>query len=293
METHGQVHVVTSVEDYARQLLNSATAGRLTVVDFSAAWCGPCVNIAPVFAELSTKYAAGADFLKVDIDEHKELAAAAGVTALPTFHFMKSGVKVESLTGANSTKLEQLIKKHLAGTAGADDDILEIPQGQGDLTDVIDQSHGTCLNQQSDHIWTNILTKDAKYLESDCDPQLLIYIPFKQNVKINSICFVAPNDGKGPRTVKLFANNPHMDFQSVDNASTQDLELASEDLKEDTLTPLKFLKFQNVASLTIFVEDNQGGDDTTVISRLRIIGQPHEASDMSQFKRVVGEKNEA
>jgi len=109
-----------------------------------------------------------------------------------------------------------------------------------------------------------------------------------------------------------------MDFQSVDHPSTQDLELTSEDLKvpspflppppppttstlistflllqEDTLTPLKFLKFQNVASLTVFVEDNQGGDDTTVISRLRIIGQPHEASDMSQFKRVAGEKNEA
>ena len=113
METHGQVHVVTSVEDYARQLLNSATAGRLTVVDFFATWCGPCVNIAPAFAELSTKYASGADFLKVDIEEHKELAAAAGVTALPTFHFLKSGVKVESLTGANATKLEQLIKKHL------------------------------------------------------------------------------------------------------------------------------------------------------------------------------------
>jgi len=113
METHGQVHVVTSVEDYARQLLNSATAGRLTVVDFFATWCGPCVNIAPVFAELSTKYAAGADFLKVDIEEHKELAAAAGVAALPTFLFLKSGVKVESLTGANATKLEQLIKKHL------------------------------------------------------------------------------------------------------------------------------------------------------------------------------------
>jgi len=62
---------------------------------------------------------------------------------------------------------------------------------------MIDQAHGSCLNQQSDHVWTNILTKDTtKYLESDCDPQLLIYVPFKQNVKINSICFVAPSDGK-------------------------------------------------------------------------------------------------
>lgn len=110
---HGAVHVVTSPEDYARQLLSSATAGRITVVDFSAQWCGPCQNIAPVFAEFSTKYASGADFLKVDIDEQKEIAAAAGITALPTFVIYKSGVKVDEFKGANATKLEQLIKKHL------------------------------------------------------------------------------------------------------------------------------------------------------------------------------------
>jgi len=158
----------------------------------------------------------------------------------------------------------------------------------------VDHGHGTCLNEKHDHPWTNLLTKDSsKFLESDCDPQLLIYVPFRQNVKLHSICFVAPEDGSGPRTVKLYVNNPSMDFQSVDVPATQELVLSSEDLKENTLTALKFLKFQNVASLTIFVEDNQGDKDTTIISRLRFIGQSHDSADMSQFKRVAGEKNEA
>jgi len=281
------------MEDYARQLLTSATAGRLMVVDFFATWCGPCSAIAPVFAELSVKYASGADFLKVNFDELKELAVASGVTALPTFILYRSGVKVAELAGANAVKLEQLIKKHLGAAADADE-VLKIPAGQTDLTEFIDQAHGTCLNQLSDHPWTNILNKEqAQYLESDCDPQLLIYIPFRQNVKINSVCFVSPDNGQGPRSVKFYVNNPHMDFNSVDSAITQELQLAPTDLKEDSLTPLKFLKFQNVASLTIFVEDNQGDEDTTIISRLRLIGMPHDASDMSQFKRVAGEKNEA
>jgi len=107
---------VTSAQDYALQLVQATAAGRLVVVDFSATWCGPCNHIAPVIAELSTKYAASADFVKVDVDERKEIAAAAGVAVLPTFHFIKGGAKVDELKGANAVRLEQLIKKYAAGS---------------------------------------------------------------------------------------------------------------------------------------------------------------------------------
>lgn len=49
----------------------------------------------------------------------------------------------------------------------------------------------------------------------------------------------------------------------------------------------RFVKFQNVSSLTVFVEDNQGGEATSVIQRLRFIGQTQAATNMSEFKRVL------
>ncbi len=43
----------------------------------------------------------------------------------------------------------------------------------------------------------------------------------------------------------------------------------------------------------VFVQTNQGGEDTSVLEHLDIIGTPRETSDMSQFKRVAGKAGEA
>ena len=55
---------------------------------------------------------------------------------------------------------------------------------------------------------------------------------------------------------------------------------------------LRFVKFQNVTKLTMFVVDNQDDTETTTISSLRLIGQPREKTDMSEFKRVSGHVGE-
>lgn len=47
-----------------------------------------------------------------------------------------------------------------------------------------------------------------------------------------------------------------------------------------------FVKFQNVSSITIFIESNQAGEAKTAIQRLRFIGQSQTATDMKEFKRV-------
>ena len=61
------------------------------VVDFTAVWCGPCQGIAPFFAELAAKHANhGLLFVKVDVDELEEVAAAAEVMAMPTFQVYPS-----------------------------------------------------------------------------------------------------------------------------------------------------------------------------------------------------------
>ena len=63
------VQHVKTPQEFAELMLKSAADGKLLVVDFSAAWCGPCKMIAPVFEKLSGQYASGAVCAKVDVDE--------------------------------------------------------------------------------------------------------------------------------------------------------------------------------------------------------------------------------
>ena len=56
--------------------------------------------------------------------------------------------------------------------------------------------------------------------------------------------------------------------------------------------PLRFVKFQNVKNLVIFVKDNQEGGEVTQIDYLAIIGQTIDTTNMSEFKRVAGKKGE-
>jgi len=290
---HGRVQEIGSPGEYAQALLVATAAQRLTVVDFSAKWCGPCNAIAPVFVQLSNKYT-DVEFVKVDVDEQQEIAAAHGITAMPTFVFIKNGKRIDELRGANAVKLEQLIQHHSGVKVEEEEESdLKLPAGHSDVTKYVDKAQGECLNQSADHKWHNIFQKDDSCLESDTDEQLLIYIPFTQPIKIHSLCFQAPTDGRAPQTVKLYANTRDMDFQSVDSApATQEITLQAEDIAGDKLIPLRFVKFQSVTSITIFVENNQGGEPTTAIQRVRFVGQTQAATNMSEFKRVAGEKGE-
>ena len=80
----------------------------LTVVDFYADWCGPCKQIAPKFEQLSTKFPS-VNFVKVNVDEAKEIASKYSVRAMPTFLFFKNGTKVNEVVGADIYKVESII----------------------------------------------------------------------------------------------------------------------------------------------------------------------------------------
>ena len=83
----------------------------LVVIDFTAAWCGPCKVIAPEFEKLNEKFPKVA-LAKVDVDENEETAQDCGISAMPTFILFANKEKVDSMTGANKQKLEETIKKH-------------------------------------------------------------------------------------------------------------------------------------------------------------------------------------
>lgn len=70
----------------------------------------PCKVIAPYIEKLSEEHK-DVIFVKVDVDEVHEEAAAADVTAMPTFHAVKNGQLVDKVIGADQAKILQLVTK--------------------------------------------------------------------------------------------------------------------------------------------------------------------------------------
>lgn len=70
------------------------------MIDFWAAWCGPCRMIAPLVDELHEEYADKAVIGKVDVDSNQEIAMKYGVRNIPTILFIKNGEVVDKSVGA-------------------------------------------------------------------------------------------------------------------------------------------------------------------------------------------------
>ncbi len=70
------------------------------LVDFWAAWCGPCRIIAPVLDELAEELVGRVQIAKVDVDALPELAAPYQVTGIPTLILFRGGKPVDRLVGA-------------------------------------------------------------------------------------------------------------------------------------------------------------------------------------------------
>ncbi len=132
-------------------------------------------------------------------------------------------------------------------------------------------------------------------------------------MKIHSVKIKAPKD-QGPKTLRFFINQPRtIDFDSAESTQpTQEITYAEFLIHRflelvitssiDSLQPgdldgnpvlLRFVKFQNVSNLMIFVKDNQTGTETTRIDHLAIYGSPLSTTNMSDFKRIAGKKGEA
>lgn len=68
--------------------------------------------------------------------------------------------------------------------------------------------------------------------------------------------------------------------------------LTPEDL-EGMPVNLRYVKFQNVQNIQLFIKDNQEGNDTTHIDHITFIGSPISTTNMGEFKRVAGKKGES
>jgi thioredoxin 1 len=87
---------------------------RPVLVDFWAAWCGPCKMVAPVLDELAGEMGEKVRIAKLNVDENQEIAQKYGVRGIPTFILFKDGEVADRMTGAMpKSAFEQLIERHI------------------------------------------------------------------------------------------------------------------------------------------------------------------------------------
>ncbi|KAJ3075320.1 hypothetical protein HDU98_008568 [Podochytrium sp. JEL0797] len=279
------------------ETIASAEPSKLVVVDFTASWCGPCKAIKPFYAELASKHR-HVSFVTVDIDQLKETAGKNQITSVPTFQFYKAGALVATMKGADPTQLQAsfaLVEQHQGPQDGSAAGPSAGPHGA--LTEFIDMRQLECLNQSDTHTVASVFAKGAtQFLESDVDEQLILVVPFNQVVKVHSLTIRAPKD-KAPKIIKTYINRPTtLSFDEADSLEpleTIDLTPLYTQASETSVSatvPLRFVKYQSVQSITLFIADNLSGAETTVVEELVVLGTPVEVTkNLAELKKDTHE----
>ncbi|KAI6250177.1 hypothetical protein HI914_01362 [Erysiphe necator] len=144
------------------------------------------------------------------------------------------------------------------------------PALQYSLYQYINFDNVTCLNETVAGSGQAIVKKPwAERLQlfpvlvSDTDEQLLMHIPFTGQIKLHSILIRSSNNGSAPQTLKVFQNRDDLDFSTACELSpVQEFKIPQSSEVQDI--PVKRALFGKVQNLTLFVEDNYGGDNTKI-----------------------------
>ncbi len=89
--------IAVTDDSFEQEVLKSNTP---VVVDFWAAWCGPCKMIAPILEEIASEYDGKLKVAKVDVDSNTKIASQFRIMSIPSLLFFKNGQLVEQVVGA-------------------------------------------------------------------------------------------------------------------------------------------------------------------------------------------------
>lgn len=86
----------------------------VTMVDFWAAWCGPCHMVAPIVEEIAAQYDGRVKVVKLDVDANQDTAMRFAVRSIPSMLFFKDGRHVDTTVGAvPKVHIVEKIEQHL------------------------------------------------------------------------------------------------------------------------------------------------------------------------------------
>mmetsp|Transcript_7534 Transcript_7534/g.19512 ORF Transcript_7534/g.19512 Transcript_7534/m.19512 type:complete len:193 (-) Transcript_7534:211-789(-) len=147
-----------------------------------------------------------------------------------------------------------------------------------DVFDIVEKNNLSVMNDNPEHPFSNCFDKVAKenenVCETDADEQLLVTLPFGENVKLHSFLVKGPEGGKAPKKVRVFVNQLAMDFSDAEDAPADfEIELSEGEVVKGQRVVLDGKAFKSpVSSMTLFFVDNQEGGEITAIKTLSVFG---------------------
>jgi PITH domain len=238
----------------------------------------------------------------------------------------KNGQRIQTFGGANPKQLSEAVKKLANEAEAAGDASTggfaessssaswlasEPAKGYSNITDQVDIKGLELLNFNGDFGNVRTLFDSTKpkalaggkgsskdWVESDTDDQLMLYVPFQSTLKIHSLQLTSipsrSDDDEAPmrpKTIQIYTNRSHiLGFEEADDITpTQSITLEARDWDTTTGTAkieLRFVKFQNVSSLVIFVVNGEGEGEKVRIDRVRIIGESGEKRDPGKLEKI-------
>ena len=136
------------------------------------------------------------------------------------------------------------------------------------LYSCINKNKIECYNYNSNYPIENCIKPyserhNSSYLESDCDEQLIIRIPFLNRVKISSISFNGTYE-YSPSMIKLYKNHNVLTFDEIcDRKEEEKIEINNDPLY-DLMYPLRVSKFNNIDEILIYIPENYGASVTRI-----------------------------